>query len=45
MLKVLISPVMSKPGETDDSLVSDFKREIEKYLKSSNKGTTKFKRD
>lgn len=32
--KILISPVMSKPGETDDFLVSDFKNEIEKYLKS-----------
>jgi uncharacterized cofD-like protein len=32
--KVLISPVMSKPGETDDFVVSDFKREIEKYLKA-----------
>lgn len=32
--KVLISPVMSKPGETDDYLVSDFKKQIEKYLKA-----------
>jgi uncharacterized cofD-like protein len=32
--KILISPVMSKPGETDDFVVSDFKREIEKYLKA-----------
>lgn len=32
--KVLISPVMSKPGETDDFVVSDFKREIERYLKA-----------
>lgn len=33
--KVVISPVMSKPGETDEFTVSDFKNEIEKYLKSS----------
>ncbi len=32
--KVLISPVMSKPGETDDFVVSDFKKEIEKYLRA-----------
>jgi uncharacterized cofD-like protein len=32
--KILISPVMSKPGETDDFVVSDFKKEIEKYLKA-----------
>ena len=33
--KVLISPVMSKPGETDNFAVSNFKEEIEKYLKSN----------
>lgn len=33
--KVLITPIMSKPGETDDFFVSDFKDEIEKYLESS----------
>jgi uncharacterized cofD-like protein len=33
--KVLITPVMSKPGETDDFVVSSFKTEIEKYLKQS----------
>jgi uncharacterized cofD-like protein len=33
--KVLISSVMSKPGETDNHCVSDFKSELEKYLKSS----------
>lgn len=32
--KILIAPVMSKPGETDEFLVSDFRNEIEKYLKS-----------
>ncbi len=32
--KVFITPIMTKPGETDDFLVSDFKKEIEKYLKS-----------
>lgn len=30
--KVLVSAVMSKPGETDDFKVSDFKTEFEKYL-------------
>ncbi len=33
--KVLISSVMSKPGETDNFCVSDFKGELEKYLKSN----------
>lgn len=33
--KVLISPVMSKPGETDDFDVSDVVKEIEKYLGAS----------
>lgn len=33
--KVMISAVMSKPGETDDFCVSDLKRELEKYMKSS----------
>lgn len=32
--KVLISSVMSKPGETDNFCVSDFKNELEKYLES-----------
>ncbi len=32
--KVLISSVMSKPGETDNFCVSDFKIELEKYLES-----------
>jgi len=30
--KVLITAVMSKPGETDNFRVSDFKNEVEKYL-------------
>lgn len=30
--KVLITGVMSQPGETDDFVVSDFKSELEKYL-------------
>ncbi|MCA9497367.1 MAG: YvcK family protein [Nanoarchaeota archaeon] len=33
--KILISSIMSKPGETDDFKVSDFKKEIEKYLGSN----------
>lgn len=33
--KVLISSVMSKPGETDNFCVSDFKLEVEKYLESN----------
>ncbi|MCA9460036.1 MAG: YvcK family protein [Nanoarchaeota archaeon] len=33
--KVLISSIMSKPGETDEYRVSDFKKEIEKYLGSN----------
>lgn len=33
--KVLVTAVMSKPGETDDFKVSDFKDEFEKYLGSS----------
>ena len=32
--KVLITPIMSKPGETDDFFVADFKEELEKYLES-----------
>lgn len=31
--KILIAPVMSKPGETDDFDISDITKEIEKYLK------------
>ncbi len=32
--RILISPVMTKPGETDNFPVSKFREEIEKYLKS-----------
>lgn len=32
--KIFITPIMTKPGETDDFLVSDFKKEIETYVKS-----------
>ena len=32
--KILIAPVMSKPGETDDFDISDIVKEIEKYLNS-----------
>lgn len=32
--KILITPVMSKPGETDNFQVSNFIDEIQKYLKS-----------
>jgi len=33
--KILVSAVMSKPGETDNFKVSDFKYEFEKYLGSN----------
>ena len=33
--KILITNIMTKPGETDDFRVSDFKNEIEKYLNSN----------
>lgn len=33
--KVLITSIMSEPGETDDFCVSDFKCEIEKYLEGN----------
>lgn len=33
--KIFVTPIMTKPGETDDFLVSDFKKEIEMYLEST----------